>query len=130
VTKNRDTNPGLRLPTASAEGPLAPESYTAFKLGDYYGEPIPNLVFRLRDGSRVAKAYHWLGEVTYHPSDGIGLVFPDAVFTLRGRNLLPVFTVVVAHAAAWVWEADRADVFLGGVDAVVIEEIVRRAGRV
>jgi hypothetical protein len=114
----------LQMPTAT---PTEPDSYLAFELPAYYGEVIPNLVFRFKDGTRIAKAYHWLGEVNYEPGLGLRLVYSDAVFTIRGRNLLELFHLVSAHNAKVVREADRAASFLVAENQPLVEAIERTA---
>jgi len=119
----RDPSRRLKLPTATpAEDD---ETYRAFELPAYYGEAIPNLVFRFKDGTRIAKAYHWLGEVVYDPGLGIRLVYADAVFTIRGRNLSGLFTVVSEHGAKLIREADRAATFLVPEHQPLVEAIER-----
>ena len=100
----RDSDGRLSLPRARATD----EPYSAYLLSDRYGETLPFLVFRLKDGRRVAKAYHWLGEAEYGPDLGVRLTFPDAEFVVRGRNLLGLFMAVCGHSVRLVWEADRA----------------------
>ena len=103
------------------------DTYAAYQLGAYYGEVIPNLVFRFKDGTRIAKAYHWPGEVTYEPGFGLRLVYADAVFTIRGRNLLEMFVVISNHSVKQIWEADRATAFLVPETDALVEAIERTA---
>jgi hypothetical protein len=117
---------GVGLPPTPSFGD---ESYSAYLFGEYYGEAIPALVFRLKDGSRVAKAYHWLGEVEYLPGLGVRLTFADAVFTVRGRNLLGLFTAVSQHAVRLVWEADRSTSFLVPESEPLVEAVERTPPR-
>jgi len=124
--REKDAGGRLQLPPMPVVGE---EGYSAYLLGEYYGEAIPNLVFRLKDGSRVAKAYHWLGEVEYLPGFGVRLVFPDGVVTIRGRNLLGMFTAVSQHAVRVVWEADRATSFLVPESEPLVEAIERTPPR-
>lgn len=119
----RDTTCQLHLPSATPAD--EDDSYRAFDLPAYYGEVIPNLVFRFKDGTRIAKAYHWLGEVVYEPGLGIRLVYADAVFTIRGRNLSGLFTVVSEHGAKLIREADRAAGFLVPEHQPLVEAIER-----
>lgn len=88
------------------------EPYAAFTLEDDARDVLPTLVLRRRDGSRVAKPYHWLSEAEYLPDGGVRLVYPDGTFTVRGRNLLPLFTALSRHAVREIWEADRATALL------------------
>ena len=124
--REKDPVGRLHLPPTPAVGE---EGYSAYLLGEYFGEAIPSLVFRLKDGSRVAKAYHWLGEVEYLPGLGVRLVFPDGVFTIRGRNLLGLFTAVSQHAVRLVWEADRATAFLVPESDPLVEAVERTTPR-
>lgn len=108
----------LRPPTATAD---APEVYAAYGVAGYYGEVIPLLRLRLADGGWRAFAYYGLGEAAYDPALGIELTFQAAVVCLRGRNLLPLYSLVCDHAVRWVWEADRAaDLGSAESDTVVV----------
>ena len=124
--REKDAGGRLQLPPTPGAGE---EAYSAYLLGEYYGEAIPNLVFRRKDGSRVAKAYHWLSEVEYLPGLGVRLVYPDGVFTVRGRNLLGLFTAVSQHAVRLVWEADRATCFQVPESAPLVEAVERTPPR-
>jgi len=104
------------------------DSYRAFELPAYFGEVIPNLVYRFKDGTQIAKAYHWLGEVVYEPGLGIRLVYADAVFTIRGRNLSELFKVISEHGVKRIREADRAASFQVPENEPLIEAI-ERTGR-
>lgn len=115
----------LSLPRAGGDG----ERYAAYLLSEYFGEAIPFLVFRLKDGRRVAKAYHWLAEVEYRPDEGVWLAFPDAQFLVRGRNLLGLFMAVCGQAARLVWEADRATALLVPDGDPLVEAIERFPAR-
>jgi hypothetical protein len=121
----RDATRRLHLPNATSSD--TDDVYQAFDLPAYYGEVIPNLVFRFKDGTRIAKAYHWLGEVVYEPGLGIRLVYADAVFTIRGRNLSGLFTVVSEHGVKLIREADRAASFLVPENQPLVEAIERVA---
>ena len=117
----RDPDGALALPrTEAADGP-----YSAYVGGGFHGETIPFLVFRRKDGRRVAKAYHWLAEVEYDPSGGVVLTFPDSAFTVRGRNLLGLFEAVCRHEVRVVREADRATALLVPEGEPLVEAIER-----
>ncbi len=96
----RPAFPESLLPTESGK-------YRAFGGSDYFDALIPCLVFRLKDGTRIAKPYHWLGEVEWDPSVGIRLVYTDATLLLGGRNLESLFTAISDQTVRWILEADR-----------------------
>lgn len=87
------------------------EPYAAYGTAALYGEEVPCLVLRFRDGRRVAASYYWLRTAEYRPGEGVRLAFADGEYLLRGRNLLGLFEAVSERRARWVWEADRAAEF-------------------
>ncbi|MFO0847166.1 MAG: hypothetical protein U0871_01215 [Gemmataceae bacterium] len=105
-------------PVSAPEPPLPPlpsgphaictDGYVAFATADRYGEVIPMLRLRFRDGSWRAYPYLELTTAAYDPALGIELEFEAARVCLRGRHLLPLFALLADHAIRWCWEADRA----------------------
>lgn len=95
------------------------------------------LELRLRDGTRCAFPYSWLGTVTYDPSHGITLRFVGDVtyvVTVTGSNLnSPVKGNVtlyhhglLRHRVLWLREMDAAELLAvpeGGttIDAIIVE---------
>lgn len=98
------------------------ELYSAFQVAEE-GEVLVALVLRRKDGSRVAKPYHWLSEAEYLPNLGVRLVYPSGTFTVSGRNLLGLFSSLSTHSVRQIWEADRATALLAPEDAPVVEAI-------
>lgn len=117
----------LRLPALEPE--LESAVYQAFGGATHFDALIPCLEFRLKGGGRVAKPYHWLGEVEYDPAGGLVLTFTDGVVHVRGRNLAGLFTAVCDQQARWVQEADRATAMGVPDGEAVVEAVERRPSR-
>jgi hypothetical protein len=118
----------IRLPRSETSGGALAE-YSAFGLEEYFGEVLPTLSFRLKDGRQFAKPYHRLDEVSFDPSHGVGLEYPDVAITLRGRNLAPLYVLICAYKVRWVQEAGRALTLLVPESETVVEAITRGPGQ-
>ena len=122
-------DPAGRLRLPALEPDPEPSVYQAFGGAAHFDALIPCLEFRLKGGGRLAKPYHWLGEVEYDPSAGLVLTFTDATIHVRGRNLAGLFTAVCEQQTRWVQEADRATVMRVADAEPVVEEVERRPFR-
>lgn len=88
------------------------------------------LELRRKDGSVTAFGYPWLESVTFHPSEGMTLIFSGRKVTIRGRNLnvparpnVVLLNGILRHKVPWLQEADHSLGMWTDKRATVIEEM-------
>ena len=83
----------------------------------------PMVDFRGHNGVAVALPYTELLSLAYHPTDGITMEFREHHITIRGRNLRPLYDLLVDHRVTYVQEDDFDDApeTATFVDAIMVE---------
>jgi hypothetical protein len=87
------------------------------------GDPLPPMVdFRGHDGRFLALPYGRLVSITLVHDSGVELEFPEYRILVRGRNLGPLYEVLVENRVTFVQEGDmdflsEAETF---VDSIVV----------
>ena len=116
-------------PILVADGPDEDEvddesaGYRAFAIARGVRPFVPMLELRFANGNAKAFEYSFLEQADFNPSQGIRLKFSNALVTIRGTNLSPLFAGIVRHQARWIREASPNEDFLLPAAATIVSAI-------
>ena len=82
---------------------VAGESYGVVADGH---STVPMLDFRGHNGTSFALPYRQIRSISLHPDEGISLEFTDHKIQVHGRNLRPLYGLLLAHQVTFVQEGD------------------------